>query len=95
LDALSLRPVYCRTKEDLFFTAMVLPSAELDARFSIQPGDREVIDNLKSIGLQIVGYFREVMPIFLSLIAHPAFALSEIIVDRQSIDLEGAISNAI
>ena len=63
------------TKEDLFFTAMVPPSAQLDAIFSIQPGEHEVIENLKAVSVQIVGYFREVMPIFLSLIAHPAFDL--------------------
>lgn len=61
------------TKEDLFFTAMVPPEAQLEAIFNIQPGEKKVIDNLKSFGLQIVCYFREVMPIFLSLIAHPSF----------------------
>ncbi len=63
------------TKEEIFFAAMVPPAAELDAIFGIQPGEKEVIANLKAIGLQIVGYFCEVMPIFLSLIAHPAFDL--------------------
>jgi AcrR family transcriptional regulator len=61
------------TKEDLFFTAMVPPEAQLEAIFKIQPGEKQVIANLKSISLQIVFYFREVMPIFLSLVGHPAF----------------------
>ncbi|MGB5962108.1 MAG: TetR/AcrR family transcriptional regulator [Coleofasciculaceae cyanobacterium] len=61
------------TKEDLFFTAMVPPEAQLEAIFSIQPGKQEVIANLKLVSLQIVFYFREVMPIFLPLVSHPSF----------------------
>jgi AcrR family transcriptional regulator len=61
------------TKEDLFFTAMVPPAAQLETIFSIQPGDRSVMANLESVSLLIVAYFREVMPIFLSLVSHPAF----------------------
>lgn len=61
------------TKEDLFFTAMVPPAAQLEAIFSIHPGDREIVPNLVSVSLQIVVYFREVMPIFLSLVSHPSF----------------------
>ena len=52
---------------------MVLPEAKLEAIFSYQAGERTVCENLKSVSLQIVDYFREVMPIFLSLINHPAF----------------------
>lgn len=63
------------TKEDLFFTAMVPPAAQLEAIFSIQPGEQQVITNLESFSLQIVFYLREVMPIFLSLISHPSFDL--------------------
>ncbi len=61
------------TKEDLFFAAMVPPEAQLDAIFCVQPGENQVIANLRLISLQIVFYFREVMPIFLSLISHPSF----------------------
>lgn len=63
------------TKQDLFFAAMVPPAAQIDKIFSIQPGWGDVKTNLKSIGLQIVGYFREVMPVFLALIGHPSFDL--------------------
>jgi AcrR family transcriptional regulator len=63
------------TKEDLFFTAMVPPAAQVDAIFSIQPGENQVITNLESVSLQIVVYFREVMPVFLSLVSHPSFDL--------------------
>ena len=63
------------TKEDLFFAAMVPPKAQYEAIFSIQPGQKQVAANLKSVSLQIVAYFREVMPVFLSLISHPSFDL--------------------
>jgi AcrR family transcriptional regulator len=61
------------TKEELFFAAMVLPEAQLEAIFNVQPGKKQVTTNLESISLQIVSYFREVMPVFLSLISHPSF----------------------
>lgn len=61
------------TKEDLFFAAMVLPEAQLEEIFNVQPGQRQVTENLLSISLKIVTYFREVMPVFLSLVSHPSF----------------------
>lgn len=61
------------TKEDLFFTAMVPPAAQLEAIFNIQAGEKEIVTNLISVSSQIVVYFREVMPIFLSLVSHPSF----------------------
>ena len=62
-----------KTKEELFFAAMVPPSAQLDKIFNVQPGDNQIPENLELISLQIVEYFREVMPVFLTLIGHPAF----------------------
>lgn len=61
------------TKEDLFFAAMVLPEAQLEAIFNVQPGEKQVTANLISVSLQIVNYFREVMPVFLALVSHPSF----------------------
>lgn len=61
------------TKENLFFAAMVLPEAQLEVIFNVQPGQKQVTVNLKLVSLQIVDYFREVMPVFLSLISHPSF----------------------
>lgn len=43
------------------------------AMFGVQPGQKQVTTNLETIGLQIVAYFREVMPVFLALISHPSF----------------------
>ncbi len=61
------------TKEDFFFTAMALPETKLDAIFCIQAGEGTVSENLVCMSLQIVDYFREAMPVFLTLISHPSF----------------------
>lgn len=62
-----------KTKEDLFFAAMVPPEARLGKIFRVQPGESQVPKNLELMSLQIVDYFREVMPTFIALIGHPAF----------------------
>ncbi len=62
-----------KTKEELFFTAMVPPEARLEKIFRVQPGENQVPENLELISLQIVDYFCEVMPTFIALIGHPAF----------------------
>ena len=61
------------TKEELFFAAMVPPKMHFRAMFEVQPGQKPVTTNLEIISLQIVAYFREMMPIFLALISHPSF----------------------
>ena len=61
------------TKEELFFAAMVPPQMHFQAMFGVQPGQKQVTTNLEAISLQIVAYFREVMPVFLALISHPSF----------------------
>lgn len=70
------------TKEDLFFTAMKLPEARLDAIFCIQAGEGNVVENLEYVSLRIVDYFREVMPVFLTLISHPSFNM-QIFLERH------------
>ncbi len=61
------------TKEALFFAAMVMPSTQIDDIFEmVQPGQKSVSTNLELLSLQILDYFREVMPVFLSLLSHPA-----------------------
>jgi AcrR family transcriptional regulator len=61
------------TKEDFFFAAMKLPKTQLDIIFRIQAGEGKVAENLVDISLQILDYFREAMPVFLTLISHPSF----------------------
>ena len=63
------------TKEDFFFTAMKLPKTQLDEIFCIQAGKGKVVENLVCISLRIVNYFREAMPVFLTLISHPSFSM--------------------
>lgn len=64
------------TKEGLFFAAMVPPSAALDEIFDVTPGKKTVIANLEKISAGILDYFRNVIPIFLPLITHPAFDMA-------------------
>lgn len=64
------------TKEGLFFAAMVPPAAELDEIFDVTPGKKTVLANLEKISTGIMGYFREVIPIFLPLVTHPAFDMA-------------------
>jgi AcrR family transcriptional regulator len=63
------------TKEDFFFAAMKLPETELDAIFSIQAGEGKARENLVYMSLRIVDYFRNAMPVFLTLISHPSFSM--------------------
>ncbi|MEA5507398.1 TetR/AcrR family transcriptional regulator [Halotia wernerae UHCC 0503] len=72
------------TKEDFFFTAMKLPKARLDAIFCIQIGEGNVVENLECVSLRIVNYFREVMPVFLTLISHPSFSMQTFL-ERHSV----------
>ncbi|MGB3695046.1 MAG: helix-turn-helix domain-containing protein [Spirulinaceae cyanobacterium] len=72
------------TKEDFFFTAMKLPQAQLDAIFSIRVGEATVIENLEYMSLRIIDYFREVMPVFLTLISHPSFNM-ETFLEKHSV----------
>jgi AcrR family transcriptional regulator len=61
------------TKENFFFAAMKLPEARLNAIFCIQIGEGNIVENLERVSVQIIEYFREVMPVFLTLISHPSF----------------------
>ncbi|MBE9116064.1 TetR/AcrR family transcriptional regulator [Lusitaniella coriacea LEGE 07157] len=72
------------TKEDFFFSAMKLPEAQLDEIFRLKIGEGKVVENLERISLGIVNYFREVMPVFLTLISHPSFSMPTFL-ERHSI----------
>ena len=51
-----------------------MPSTQIDEIFDfVQPGQKSVATNLELLSLQILDYFREVMPVFLSLLSHPAY----------------------
>ena len=63
------------TKDGLFFAAMVPPPAEFDEIFRVTAGQSSVAANLETISRGILIYFRQMMPIFLPLVTHPAFDL--------------------
>lgn len=63
---------------------MKLPETELDAIFCIQAGEGKVVENLVYISLRIVDYFREAMPVFLTLISHPSFNM-QIFLEQHNI----------
>jgi AcrR family transcriptional regulator len=65
------------TKERLFFAAMVPGPAKLDEMFDAEPGRGEVGTNVERCLMKLIDYFREVMPVFVKLVAHPAFDLTE------------------
>jgi AcrR family transcriptional regulator len=71
------------TKEDLFFAAMTLPAAQLENFLKAQAGEQSVVENLETASLQIMDYFREVMPVFLSLITHPSFSISAFLLKHR------------
>lgn len=71
------------TKKDFFFAAMKLPEARLKTIFDTQPGSGQVVKNIEGISLQIIDYFREVMPVFLTLISHPSFNLQTFLKEHR------------
>jgi AcrR family transcriptional regulator len=59
------------TKADLFFAAMELPAVDLQALFDAPA--RNPRDQLAAITAAMVDYFRDSMPVLLSLLSHPGF----------------------
>lgn len=64
------------TKNDLFFAAMIPPAAELDTLFDIEAGKGSVVGNVERVGLRLLDYFTEVMPVFITLVGHPSFDMT-------------------
>jgi AcrR family transcriptional regulator len=67
------------TKERLFFAAMVPPPAKLDEIFNAVPGKGKVTENLQEILLRLLDYFRQVMPLFVTLVSHRSFKFQEFV----------------
>ena len=71
-----------KTKLSLFFAAMIPPPVELTA----ESGDGRavaVLDDLGSLAVNIMSYFREAMPVLLQLVTHPSFNLAGL-ADRET-----------
>ncbi|MBI5509133.1 MAG: TetR/AcrR family transcriptional regulator [Deltaproteobacteria bacterium] len=71
-----------KTKLDLFFAAMIPPPLQLVS----EPGDRlhqGVLDDLGSLAVKVMQYFRDAMPVLLQLVTHPSFNLADL-ADRET-----------
>jgi AcrR family transcriptional regulator len=63
------------TKAHLFFAAMVSPALNVEDLLSAPANDRSVVEQLEGIALGMMRYFRDVVPILLRFVTHPAFDL--------------------
>jgi AcrR family transcriptional regulator len=63
------------TKVDLFFAAMVPPPFVPPAPAQ---GARSLEQDLGTLALEVLAYFREVMPILVQLVTHPDFQVEEL-----------------
>lgn len=61
------------TKAHLFFAAMVPPALEVEDMLAAPANDLSVLEQLESISLGMMKYFREVVPILMLLVTHPEF----------------------
>jgi AcrR family transcriptional regulator len=65
------------TKAHLFFAAMVPPALNVEDLLAAPAHDRSVVEQLEGIALGMMRYFREVVPILLQLVTHPAFDVEQ------------------
>jgi AcrR family transcriptional regulator len=65
------------TKAHLFFAAMVPPAWHVEDLLAAPAHDRSVVEQLEGIALGMMRYFREVVPILLQLVTHPAFDVEQ------------------
>jgi AcrR family transcriptional regulator len=64
-----------QTKEDLFFAAMIPPSADLNRLLDHPRSKGRAL--LEKVTLSMIEYFRDTLPVLLPLMAHPAFRFEE------------------
>ena len=62
-----------RTKADLFFAALAPPAADPVAILRSGARRKDARHSLEEAALRMLAYFREVMPLLLTLVSHPAF----------------------
>ena len=67
------------TKAHLFFAAMVPPALNVQDLLAAPAHDRSVVAQLEEIALGMMRYFREVVPILLRLVTHPAFDVEQFV----------------
>ena len=64
-----------QTKEDLFFAAMIPPSADLNRLLDHPRSKGRAL--LEKIAFSMIDYFRDTLPVLLPLMSHPAFRFEE------------------
>jgi AcrR family transcriptional regulator len=64
-----------QTKEDLFFAAMIPPSADLNRLLDHPRSKGRAL--LEKVTFSMIEYFRDTLPVLLPLMAHPAFRFEE------------------
>jgi AcrR family transcriptional regulator len=67
-----------RTKLDLFFAAMVPPPFDLTSRVAERGRGAELGRGLEAMALQVMAYFRGIMPVLMQLVTHPSFSLEQL-----------------
>ncbi|MBX9601860.1 MAG: TetR/AcrR family transcriptional regulator [Bryobacteraceae bacterium] len=65
------------TKAELFFAAMVPPTADLDALFNQVHPSAELREGIERLGLAVLDYYRAALPVMEPLMSHPAFQMEE------------------
>ena len=61
------------TKADLFFAALAPPAADPVAILRSDARGTDACQSLEEAALRMLAYFREVMPLLLTLVSHPSF----------------------
>jgi AcrR family transcriptional regulator len=78
-----------RTQLDLFFAAMVPPPLDL-AHLVVGAGhDQGAGRGLEAIALEVMAYFRGIMPVLMQLVTHPSFSLTELAARHADMPLHG------
>jgi AcrR family transcriptional regulator len=67
-----------RTKLDLFYAAMIPAPFDAERLLQRHPPDEPVGPAFEAITLEVLGYFRQVMPVLTQLVTHPSFSLEEL-----------------
>jgi AcrR family transcriptional regulator len=67
-----------RTKLDLFYAAMIPAPFDAARLLERHPPERPVGPTFEAIALEVLGYFREIMPVLAQLVTHPSFSLEQL-----------------
>jgi AcrR family transcriptional regulator len=77
-----------KTKVALFFAAMIPPPIELPR---VAGGTPNLEDELGALAASMMRYFRDAMPVFLQVMTHPSFSLTDLAHRESHLKLHGLI----